>query len=50
MFQHGIGLEDKRKDAQIVMTYKITNGNVAITKLEILKSSCNRSPGFQFDL
>ena len=45
-----IHLEDKRKDAQIAMTYKITNGNVAITKLEIFKSSCNCSPGFHFDL
>ena len=31
-----IHLEDKRKDAQIAMTYKITNGNVAITKLLLI--------------
>ena len=41
-----VHLEDRRKDVQIVMTYKIANGNVVITKLEILKSSCNRSTDF----
>ena len=45
-----VHLQDRHKDAQIVMTYKTTNGNVAITKLEIPKSSCNLSPVFQFNL
>lgn len=41
-----VHLEDRFKDVQIVMTYKIVNSNVVITNLEILNSSCNRSTGF----